>query len=185
VPLTQQRFFIALLPPPAIQTDVTAIKQIFADRYQSRAALKSPPHITLYPPFEWSADDLPKLSQALTQFASQQPPLTLQLSGFGSFAPRVIFVDVIRSPALQALQQELLAHTDMTLGLADPVSKTRPFTPHMTVGFRDLSCTQFHSAWAEFQHRPFEREFTATQLTLLIHNGQRWIIYQDFPFLGG
>ncbi|MGK7915884.1 MAG: hypothetical protein AB4038_10100 [Prochloraceae cyanobacterium] len=39
-------FFIALLPPEEIQQNVTKIQQHFAQVYSSRAALKSPPHIT-------------------------------------------------------------------------------------------------------------------------------------------
>jgi 2'-5' RNA ligase len=179
-----QLFFMALLPPQAIQEEVTAIKQIFAERYHSRAALKSPPHITLQPPFEWPVADLPRLSQTLTQFASQQIPLTIQLSGFGAFPPRVVFVDVVISLALQAFHQALLAHNQATLCVTDPMAKTRPFAPHLTVGFRDLSRSHFKAAWAEFQNRPFEQEFTAAHLTLLLHNGQRWAICQEFPFLG-
>jgi len=180
-----KRFFIALLPPQAIQDEVTAIKQIFAHRYDSRAALKSPPHITLQPPFEWLIAELPTVSQALTQFASHQPPLTVKLSGFGAFPPRVVFVDVVVTPELQNLHQALLAHTEATLGLTDPRAKTRPFAPHMTVGFRDLSRSHFKAAWAEFRDQPFEHEFIVAQLTLLIHNGQRWTLCQEFPLLGG
>ena len=40
-------FFIALLPPPEVQEIATKIKLEFAEIYNSRAALKSPPHVTL------------------------------------------------------------------------------------------------------------------------------------------
>ncbi|MFN6233029.1 MAG: 2'-5' RNA ligase family protein, partial [Microcystis sp.] len=47
-------FFIALLPPPEVQEIATKIKVEFAEIYNSRAALKSPPHVTLQPPFRWN-----------------------------------------------------------------------------------------------------------------------------------
>ncbi|WP_216351346.1 hypothetical protein [Leptolyngbya sp. 'hensonii'] len=39
--LVKLRLFVALLPPKPVQEYATQIKQHFADRYQSRAALKS------------------------------------------------------------------------------------------------------------------------------------------------
>ncbi|MFS8805191.1 2'-5' RNA ligase family protein [Synechococcus sp. R55.6] len=87
----KQRLFLALLPPPALQEQVTAIKQQFAEQFASQAALRSPPHITLVPPFEWPSSDLPALTGSLEAFAKQQTPVAIQLSGFGAFAPRVIF----------------------------------------------------------------------------------------------
>jgi 2'-5' RNA ligase len=47
------RFFIALLPPQMIQDYANQIKQYFAEQYTSQGAQKSPPHITLQPPFVW------------------------------------------------------------------------------------------------------------------------------------
>lgn len=177
----KRRFFIALVPPPEIQDYTNQVKQIFADRYHSRAALKSPPHITLQPPFEWLADDLPTLSQALTEFALQQAAVPVTLSGYGAFVPRVVFINVVKTGELLALQAALMAYLEAKLGIGDRTAKTRPFAPHMTVGFRDLTKPNFRTAWAEFQPQSLEFEFTATHLTLLIHNGQRWNICQEFP----
>jgi 2'-5' RNA ligase len=178
---SKHRFFVALLPPQEVQDYVNEVKQVFADRYNSRAALKSPPHVTLQPPFEWLAGELAALTQALDQFALQHSPVPMTLSGFGAFVPRVIYVNVLKTPELLALQAALMASMEATLGIVDPASKTRPFAPHMTVGFRDLSKQNFRAAWMEFQHRLVQFEFTVANLTLLIHNGQRWTIYNEFP----
>lgn len=179
----KQRFFIALLPPQEIQDAVVSIQQTFVDRYRSKAALKSPPHITLQPPFEWFTSELPLLSQCLSEFAAQRQPISIALSGFGAFAPRVIFVNVLKTPELLALQSALMQQMETHLGIVNPVSKTRPFAPHVTVGFRDLTQPNFRVAWAEFQDQPLQFSFTASCLTLLIHNGQRWMVGQEFPFL--
>ena len=179
------RFFIALLPFQAIQDDANAIKQIFVDRYNSRAALQSPPHITLQPPFEWSLEALPTLHQSLSEFAAQSAPLPITLSGFGAFPPRVVYINVLKTSELLALQTALLAHMEQALGIVDAASKTRSFSPHITVGFRDLTKENFKAAWAEFQPQPLALEFTATHLTLLQHDGQRWVVNHEFPFLRG
>lgn len=161
---------------------MTRIKQIFADRFNSKAALKSPPHVTLQPPFEWASDNLSSLAETLSVFALQQAPVPMKLLGFGAFSPRVIYVDVVKTQALLELHKNLLAHLESTIGIVDQVAKTRPFAPHMTVGFRDLTKQNFRAAWAEFQHQTLEFEFTVPALTLLIHDGKRWNVCQEFPF---
>jgi 2'-5' RNA ligase len=176
----KRRFFIALLPPQPIQDYANEIKQYFAEHYASRAAQKSPPHITLQAPFEWSMDEIDTLKQSLSEFAIAQTPIPISLSGFSAFVPRVIYINVLRTAALLDLHQALLTHMEAALGIADPKAKQRPFAPHMTVAFRDLSKQNFRAAWPEFQHRSLEFEFVASHLTLLLHDGHRWNAYADF-----
>lgn len=174
------RFFIALLPPQTMQAEVNQIKQGFADRYESRGALRSPPHVTLKPPFDWEPAELPALTRVLQDFARNNRPLTIELAGYGCFAPRVIYIHVVKTPALVDLQQTLMAYLESRLGLKDPRLRSRPFNPHMTVAFRDLTRQNFHLAWPEFKQRQFNCQFEATELTLLRHNGRHWETEQEF-----
>lgn len=180
---SERLFFIALLPPQNIQDQITEIKHYFAQTYNSRHALKSPPHITLQPPFKWLTENLSTLEQHLSQFALDVSPIPITLSGFSSFPPRVIFVNVIKTPELINIQQQLMNHLEQQLNIVHEVSKKRPFSPHVTVAFKDLTRTAFKTAWPEFAQRPIYFEFTVPQLTLLIHNGQNWNIKAEFPFL--
>ncbi|MBW4489437.1 MAG: 2'-5' RNA ligase family protein [Trichocoleus desertorum ATA4-8-CV12] len=177
----KRRFFIALVPPQPIQDYANEIKQYFAEHYASRAAQKSPPHITLQAPFEWSMDEIDTLKRSLREFAIAQTPIPISLSGFSAFVPRVIYINVLITPALLNLHQALLTHLEAALGIEDPKAKQRPFAPHMTVAFRDLTKQNFRAAWPEFQDRPVELEFVASHLTLLLHDGHRWNSYEDFP----
>jgi len=181
---SKQRFFIALVPPPDIQQHITLIKLYFAEHYNSRRALQSPPHVTLQPPFEWPAADVPQLEECLKVFAANRFPIPVTLSGFAAFAPRVIYVDVVKSPALLDIQKDLMSFVGENLGIGDRVSQPRPFVPHMTVGFRDLSKQNFEAAWLEFKGRSIFFEFTAAALILLIHDGSRWNVGTEFLFAG-
>lgn len=178
----KKRFFIALLPSREIQDYANEIKQYFSDRYNSRAAQKSPPHITLQPPFEWPTEDLSRLEQHLSTFALTQSPFPVALQGFAAFPPRVIYINVLKTAELLALQQTLMNYVETNLEIVDPKAKTRPFAPHMTVAFRDLTRQNFKAAWPEFQSRSLYFEWMVSSLTLLIHNGQRWTICREFPF---
>lgn len=181
---SQQLLFIALLPPEEIQQTVTGMKQHFAEVYAASHALKSPPHITLQPPFKWQTEGLPRLKQTLQAFAQMQAPIPIILSGFGAFVPRVIFINVLKTPELLAVQKTLMTNLEATLGIVDQVGKTRPFAPHMTLASRDLTKPNFRLAWQEFQARELHYEFTVPHLTLLAHNGKHWEIESEFPFSG-
>lgn len=176
------RFFIALLPPQEVQQFANEVKQHFAEVYNSCAAQKSPPHITLQPPFDWEREELPQLKQKLQIFAQTQSVIPVTLKGYGAFKPRVIYINVIKTPELLAVQKELMAYLESSLSITHKVSKSRPFAPHLTVAFRDLTKNNFRQAWSEFEHQDLNFQFTVTQLTLLKHNGRCWEIEQEFQF---
>ena len=181
-PNSQHRFFIALLPPSEIQDTANAIKQYFSVRYHSRAAQKSPPHITLQPPFTWPAATVGSLQTALAAFATQHGATPITLSGFGAFPPGVIYINVLKTPELMLLQQLLTDYMEAELNIVDRRSQHRPYAPHLTVAFRDLKPSAFKKAWPEFEARSLQFQFRAEQLTLLIHTGRRWIVSQSLPF---
>ena len=173
---------MAVVPPLDIEQQITEIKLYFAEHYSSSRALRSPPHITLQPPFEWPAADVPKLEESLKVFAAKRLSIPVTLSGFAAFAPRVIYVDVVKSPPLLELEKDLMSYAEANLGIVDRLSQTRPFVPHMTVAFSDLTQDNFQTAWLEFKDRSLHFEFTASTLTLLLHDGSRWNISKHFAF---
>ncbi len=159
------------------------IQQQMLEHYASCGAQKSPPHITLQPPFEWAPEQVLVLEFTIGTFVFGRESVPVTLSGFGAFPPRVIYINVVRTQELLTLQTDLMAYLETRLGIVDPVAKTRAFSPHMTVAFRDLTRQNFKAAWPEFQQRQLQFEFTATQLTLLLHDGNRWNVSAEFPFL--
>ncbi|MEM9568451.1 MAG: 2'-5' RNA ligase family protein [Cyanobacteria bacterium P01_E01_bin.34] len=179
----QQLFFLALLPPPDMQASITAIKQEFGDRFNSYHALKSPPHITVFPPFKWPESQKSQF-ECLADFAAAQEKIPVTLSGFGAFPPRVIYVRPLKSPTLMEAYERLQKFLAARLELVDLMAKRRAFSPHVTVAHRDLSKENFRAAWVEIEERSFDAEFTAIQLTLLQHNGHHWEIAREWEFRG-
>jgi len=182
--LSKRLLFVALVPPENIQNQVTEIKEYFAQQYNSSHALKSVPHITLQPPFKWPTENLSLVQESLETFAKNCSAFPITLSGFSTFPPRVIYVNVAKTPELLKIQKDLIEFTETTLGIVHPPSKISPFSPHVTVAFRDLSKPNFRAAWLEFRERSLHLEFTASQLTLLIHTGKEWDICNEFTFRG-
>jgi 2'-5' RNA ligase len=185
----RDRYFIALLPPQEMLDYANQVRQYFSDRYDSRKACSSPPHITLIPPFHWPQSP-DTLQQTLTSFAQTTTAFPITLSGFGSFPQNVIYINVRQSPPLLTLQSTLAAQCRETLGLTSRYSDQttdRPFVPHMTVAFRDLTTENFHNAWQEFEAKPLglknqsdqSYQFLCDRLTLLKYDGQQWQFYWD------
>lgn len=173
-------FFIAILPDVQIQEEVTKFKTYLAENFSVSHALRSPPHITLFPPFKWMPERTPELTEVLDAFAADEERFPVELKNFDCFAPRVIFVDVKHNEMLQRLQHLLEARLEQTLSLKND----RPydgFHPHMTIAHKDLQRHTFADAWAKFSRRSYERAFEVEDITLLKHNGSRWEVYETFP----
>jgi 2'-5' RNA ligase len=181
--MERSRFFIALLPPQHIQDYANQVKQHFADNYASSGAQKSPPHITLQPPFELANGNIGQLEECLVDFARGRKFVPITLKGFAAFVPRVIYINILKTPDLLALQADLMTHVEAHLGITDPVSKTRPFAPHLTVAFRDLTKPNFKAAWVEFEQQQVDFDFTADKISLLLHDGKRWNVKTEFEFI--
>jgi 2'-5' RNA ligase len=166
-------YFVALLPDQQIQQEVTAFKQVAAELFGSKHALKSPPHITLVPPFWLPTELLPQLQGTLADVADRLSPFPVQLRGFDHFGDRVIFIKVEPDRQLGKCQDLTAQQLQQQLGTSpDP----RHYHPHLTVAFKDLKRRYFTEAWEYFAKVPYVRTFTARHLTLLRHNGQLWEI---------
>lgn len=177
------RYFIGIIPPPPLYARAFEIKQYFNDEYQTKASLNSPPHLTLQQPFEWSKSKEEDLVETLRKFSAGLNLVRIQLKDFGCFAPRVIFIQVVVSAELTALQAKVREFCKKELGLFDANYQDKPFHPHLTVAFRDLRKAMFAKAWDEFRNRKFEGKFLADKITLLKHDGKRWNAAYEFPLV--
>ncbi len=173
-------YFIALLPGMEIGEEVTRFKEYAAEHFKSSRALRSPPHITLFPPFRWAEEE--SLIGSLQSFAVGEEPVPVFLTGFNCFAPRVIYVDVALSDELKALQRRLEIHLEKSLGMKN--KSKHDFHPHMTVAFKDLRRSLFKEAWAYFSEIAYDRFFEARSVALLKHSGKRWEVYREFEMEG-
>jgi 2'-5' RNA ligase len=175
-------YFIAIIPPMQIRNEIQLLKEYFKDTYQSKAALNSPPHITLHMPFQWKEPKEEKLLSALKKFAAGKSEVEVQLNGFSCFAPRVIYVNVQESEPLHLLQTELHRYCKTELNLFNAQYRAMPFHPHITLAFRDLKKDKFERAWTEFKERTFTGDFVTNKITLLKHDGKTWNPFSDLDF---
>ncbi|MBD2089815.1 2'-5' RNA ligase family protein [Microcoleus sp. FACHB-1515] len=175
---TLKRYFVALLLPESLQAYAIETIELLRDRYGTGTA-KAPPHITLAPPFHWSPQEVHRLEAQLQTFGQAEPPVNVQIAGFAAFAPRVLYLNVVRSPKLLDLQARLTIALESHLGIVD-AHKTRPFAPHITVASRRMTRSIFRQAWAELESRAIDFSFTAEAIVLLEHDGRGWQVRRSF-----
>ncbi len=177
----QQLYFIALLPPEAIMNEITNLKNFVFEKYKSRQALNSPPHITLHMPFKWREDREDKVIDSIQEVSGGMNPFIISLNGFDFFKQRVVFIKVCLSEELKYLQEKIAKMAAQNLKINNADYKNRPFHPHITIAFRDLKKENFQVARNYFEKQDFSRNFTTKDISLLKHNGKYWEDYFKVP----
>lgn len=165
------KYLIAVIPPEPIAGEIYSLKEYFRDKYNSKASLNSPAHITMHMPFEWEEK---KEEELLAALPLKESILEIELQNFGCFAPRVIFVNVAKNNLLIQSQVRLLQFTKSHLNLFNANYQDQPFHPHITLAFRDLKKAEFAGAWNEFQSKSYYATFECHRLSLLKHDGKFW-----------
>jgi len=174
----QNLYFIGIIPPEPVYTEVREFQQHMADAYHSKEALKTPPHITLIPPFQISEVREPELISFLERFASQQQPFELSVDGFGSFTTGVIYAALKAEDNLQKLEKDLsLSFYKKFIVARGP---SHAYIPHITIAFKDLMPPIFPKAWDEFKSKLYRRKWKLQEITLLKHSGKEWAIDRKF-----
>ena len=174
-------YFIAINPREPLKSRVTEIKMDLQAKFNTKAALKSPPHITMHMPFRWKLKKIDLITTTLEQLAVRTKAFYIELKDFAAFPPRVIYLSVAENNALNNLKSGVSQLSLQKWKLFDRVD-SRPFHPHMTVAFRDLTKVNFEKAWELFKTRAFEEQFLADKITLLKHNGKFWEEFMEFSF---
>ena len=172
--MSESLYFIAVIPPQEIQEEITALKHEIAEKYGSKHALSSPPHITLHMPFRWKDKRFDELSDVMKNLNRDLETFEVELKNFDFFEPRVVFVNVVQSEKLEKLQKKVVGACRKELKLNNANYKNRLFHPHVTIGFRDLKKRMFYEAKKAFEHRSVRFQFQVEKVTLLKHDGKKW-----------
>ncbi len=171
-------YFIALIPDETIQKEVTEFKRYAKAHFQSKRALRSPPHVTLIPPFRKTVAEEKTLIQQLSDFRFEAKALRINLVNFSAFPPRVIYVDVEVTKELKLLEHALRIYLEAAW--EQKIKSYDTYRPHMTVAFKDLKRHQFDAAWAYFSDQQYERIFEANSFFLLRHEEKQWNVFKEF-----
>lgn len=173
-------YFIGICPTHRILNDIHGLKQWVNQKYNSKGALRSNAHITLQMPFRLGQKKESQFLSELDGLCQKQNPFEIALNGFGSFEPRVVFIDVVDNHTLTSLQKELEFFMKK-YQVFNGTHKNNGFHPHITIAFRDLKKASFYQLWDEVKNRPFQETFTAESIAVFKHNGKDWDVFKELP----
>ncbi len=174
-------YYLCLVCPDPAASAVRAYQEWMLSHHGCKAALKSPPHITLVPPFRWPEEHASMLKQVLSGFRFSLPSLEIHCNQFGHFGERVLYIRIAENPALSRLASSLGAYLEeKTEGRV--TAPLRAFTPHITIATRDMSAPVFRAAWAHFSSREFSASFAIRHFSLMRWDAGQWLIAERFAF---
>jgi 2'-5' RNA ligase len=174
-----QKYFIAIVPPEPLLSEIQNIKLDIFEKYKSKGALRSPGHITLHMPFSFEEGKEDKLISCLSEFQFITS-FSISLNNYDCFEPRVIFIGVQKQDELFELQKQLVNHVKRGLNIFNQSDDMRGFHPHVTIAFRDLKKQVFYKAWEEFKIKSFSTDFICSSFSLLKHQKEEWVVFKTF-----
>jgi 2'-5' RNA ligase len=179
----QNLYFIALVPHQEMLDEIREIKEEMKILSEAKSILKSPAHITIQKPFKRMNIAEPEIVKSLKRFASLQKSFVVELDGYDSFPPRVIFIRVKDHINIVKLHKGLkkVLNGELNFSRAELMEDIHP---HVTLTTRYLSESGFNNAWPCFKDREFSGSFNARDLCLMKHDGQKWNILYRFIFEG-
>jgi len=174
------KWFFALLPPNHIISEIQEIQFELKESHGFSHALKTPPHITLVPPFSAKEDQVLSFIHSLSNETFDS--FTIQLNGFEAFYPRVIFIDVEENFELITFSKQLKVLFAKENIIANKGEK-HFFTPHITIVNRDLNNKKFKELFPFFQKRQYTASFDVHSIFLLKQTHERtWEQHKEIKF---
>lgn len=176
----QHLFFVAILIPEPLKEEIQELRLLVKKKYESRQALKSPPHITLLAPFKSEPEQEKKMEEILADLSSRFNTFNAELQDISSFSTRVIYIKVTENPYLTEMQKTIEKEARNHQAVFHYDYDERPFRPHLTLAFRDLTKENFYKAWDELGGMKIRAEFNVRDFSLLKHDGKQWQEHKSF-----
>lgn len=164
----KKKYFIAIYPPSEIIEEIKIFKKDLATTYGNTMALNNEAHITLFPPFSRTLELESDIHTAFQKINTDISPFEVEMNGFGSFPNP-------ENPVI-------FAHPEHNLNLTELYHRVKEqfnfisysFSPHMTVGYRDLTWENYLRAWEVYKDKEYKTKFLVDKISLLRFDDQ-WI----------
>jgi 2'-5' RNA ligase len=177
---------LALMPPAELMMEIDCERKLFSAKSGFIKALKPPVHATVYEPFH-ASEDIEKRFTTLRQIIKRQSPFSIELHNYNFFdhpsaKSPVIYIAVKDNTVLERLQKDVLKEVNR---VRKANSALISYTPHFTIGYRDVTWDAFPEIKSEYLQKRFNASFSCDAIFLWKHNGKNWQIHDSFKFEGG
>lgn len=162
-------YYIAILPNDKICNEIRGFKEELEKDYGISWALRSPAHITLFPPFHLEEDSLNAVINRLRGFNYCNFPI--ELDSFDKFDAKVIYLKVKDHHHFIKVKDRL----EWELSEFNIKSRTHEFHPHMTIAHKDLDERLFEKLWKRFRGEPYYRKFKDWSIKVFEYSPDGWM----------
>jgi len=180
--LMKERFLIAYILNGESEKRVNKLRLEIAEKFNVTAALRLPPHMTLFYPFE--SDGISPLIEKLKKITAKEKPFTIPIDGFMNFDDRVWFLNPKEDERLFGIKDQIVAAMKETTGIEEN-NEGRKTHFHITLAYKDLT-SDVHRAIGEFlkeKELPI-RDITIDNISILSWDGVKniWTAEHIFSF---
>lgn len=178
------KYFFAILPLSAISDEIIGLQKEIEARFGSVHAQKTPPHITVIPPFNCEEEQLSAFIRKLVLFLNDPSliDIKIELDNFQRFESRALFVDVAKNEAFEKFCKELKLLFNQQKIIKQRVEK-HYFIPHITIANKDIKKRDFKTAWDDFKTREYQRSFELKEIAALELKDGVWIVKERLGIL--
>ena len=172
-------YMFAIMPPQSLAQKIDDERKNFAEKYKCIKALKPPVHITLYDPFKEPVE-IEREIMGMQSWAERQRPFEVELKNFNFFrhsTSPVIYIDVVKNDSLSMLHKTFMEQIKKYLFTEKNNNK---YTPHITIGYRDVPAAIFPEIMHEYSRRRFSASFEVNSIYFWKHDGKNWQIQNEF-----
>ena len=128
---------------------------------------------------------IPRVEEALANVARSVPRFSVRTTGLGMFTGEtpVLYVPVVKSPALTRLHRKIWEALDTAGSDISPLYSPEHWMPHITLGHGDLDASNIPAIMALMAGRNFSWEIAIDNLALIYRVGGVRGLHSRYPLL--
>lgn len=178
-----QLYYLAILVPDPFASRIVQTQHELAKRFGYTKARRSPPHITLLPPFPFETALLPQLSEVISDLTVAFRPFSVLVQGTDSFPSHTVFLHILQNRSLRVLEHKLWRGLTQKFPSVAWKERVR-FHPHITLATGITEEEDFFAIKKIAAESGGHENFPVQQIVLLRWEGETWIREKGFDLRG-
>jgi 2'-5' RNA ligase len=175
-------YLLVISPHEELENRITKVKTAFSEKYKTKYAKWSRPHIALanFLQYELMED---RLLNRLNMIAMGFHPIKVELRDYGSFPSHTIYINVVSKLPIQSLVKTIRTQAQRLMKLNDENKPHFLLEPNITIA-RRLQPWQYEKGWLEYRNKHFTGRFIPDGMLLLKRplNEHRYQIVRRLDF---
>lgn len=172
----------AILVGDEVQGLFGELQKNVVDALGATPPLHAVPHITLKLGFDVTA--MEPFERYVDELARDVAPFEIRVGGVDFFDEGVVFLDVERSPELDALRHRIVSDLSKRHGVQPYPLEGDVFRYHVTIAY-GLSTADLDRARRSLSRATEPHRFALQTLGLLTHDGDRWTTHKQATLAAG